>query len=392
MLEDPRIERINAALKPDVTRGYSLLDVRVEERFPISVWLDFNNYQSPSVGAERGIVTIEHQSLTGNGDILTLRYGKSEGLEPLLDFRYAFPITALDTIAAFQYRRNDVGVIEEPFDALRIRSESEIFTLTLRHPVYRRPGTVVAVELIGERLSNDTALLGQPFSLEPAARHGRTAVTALRTAQELVHRTANQVVAVRARTSVGIDALGATIHDLSDAPVERVDGRFLTWLGQFQWVRRLDFLDRVVPDVYVLFRSDLQLSDDALPTLEQIAIGGRYSVRGYRENTFVRDNAFITSVEARVPLVRNRGWADYLQLAPFFDYGRGWNHRPLPESAQLDISSIGIGLRWGLTVRSPVIVRPQFEIYWGHPLRNVETSGGDIQDDGIHFQFLVGFF
>jgi hypothetical protein len=39
-----------------------------------------------------------------------------------------------------------------------------------------------------------------------------------------------------------------------------------------------------------------------------------------------------------------------------------------------------------------VPVRPQFEIYWGHPLRKVKTAGGDPQDDGIHFQFLLGFF
>ena len=394
MLEDPRIERMNAALKPGISPGYSLLDVRVEERFPISVWLDVNNYQSPSVGAERGIVTIEHLSLTGNADVLTLRYGRSEGLDPLLDFRYAFPVTPLDTVLAFQYRRNDVAVIEEQFRELSIESESEIFSVSLRQPVYRRPGTVFALELIGERLSNETTLLGEPFSLEPGAEDGRMVVTALRTAQELVHRTSNQVVAARSRFSVGIDALGSVVHDF-DNRAERglPDSRFFTWLGQFQWVRRLDVFDAVgVPGVQLLFRADLQLTDDSLPTLEQIAIGGRYSVRGYRENTFVRDNAFLASLEARIPLVTNRRWADYLQLAPFYDYGRGWNHRPLPDRAQLDISSIGIGLRWGLNVRSPVIVRPQLEIYWGHPLRKVGTAGGDIQDEGLHFQLLMGFF
>jgi hemolysin activation/secretion protein len=395
MLEDPRIERLNAALKPGISPGYALLDVHVEERFPISVWIDFNNYQSPSVGAERGIVTIENLSLTGNADHLTLRYGRSEGLDPLLDFRYAVPVTPLDTIAAFQYRRNDVSVIDEQFKVLRIESASEVFTLSVRHPVYRKPGMVLALELIGERLSNETTLLGRPFSLEPAAENGRTVVTALRTAQEFVYRDPNQVIAVRSRLSVGLDALGSTIHDLHENPENQgiPDSRFLTWLGQFQWVRRLDFFERIgVPDVQILFRSDLQLSDDALPTLEQIAIGGRYSVRGYRENTFVRDNAFLASLEARIPLARNRPWADYLHLAPFVDYGRGWNHQPLPQSAQLDISSVGIGLRWGLNVRSPVIVRPQFEIYWGYPFRKVETIGGNIQDDGIHFQFLMGFF
>ena len=42
----------------------------------------------------------------------------------------------------------------------------------------------------------------------------------------------------------------------------------------------------------------------------------------------------------------------------------------------------------------PFSVRPQLEVYWGHPLRNVTipgsgTAGGTIQDAGVHFQFLV---
>jgi len=41
------------------------------QRTPYKLWLDFNNYQSPSVGEARGIVTMEHQNLTGNGDVAT---------------------------------------------------------------------------------------------------------------------------------------------------------------------------------------------------------------------------------------------------------------------------------------------------------------------------------
>jgi hemolysin activation/secretion protein len=394
MLEDQRIERLNAALKPGISPGYALLDVRVQERFPIGIWLDVNNYQSPSVGAERGIVTLEDLSLTGNGDTLTLQYGRSDGLDPLLDFRYALPFTAYDTTAAFEYRRNDLTVIEEQFRDLDIESKSEIYTLSLRQPIYRTPGTLVAVELIGERLWSRTSLLGRPFSLEPGAVKGEAVSMAIRTAQEIVHRTQNQVIAARSRLSVGIDALGSTIHHGGEPGGGLPDSRFFAWLGQFQWVRRFDLPRQVrIPELQLLFRSDLQLADDSLLTLEQVAIGGRYSVRGYRENTFVRDNAFLASLEPRISLVRNVAWADYLQVAPFADYGRGWNHRPLPPHTPADISSVGVGLRWGLTVRTPIVVmQPQFEIYWGHALRNIKTSGGDIQDDGIHFQFLVGMY
>jgi hemolysin activation/secretion protein len=90
-------------------------------------------------------------------------------------------------------------------------------------------------------------------------------------------------------------------------------------------------------------------------------------------------------------VVRNARWADYLQLAPLFDYGRAWNTRQAPKEP-LSISSVGIGIRWALTIPSRVELRPQVEIYWGHPLREIKTSGGDPQDDGIHFQFVLGLF
>jgi len=93
LLEDPRIRRLNAELKPELRPGEATLTATVEERLPYKVWFTIDNYQSPSVGAERGVVTLEHQNLTGWGDVLTFRLGRSEGLDPLYDIRYAVPVT-----------------------------------------------------------------------------------------------------------------------------------------------------------------------------------------------------------------------------------------------------------------------------------------------------------
>ena len=273
-------------------------------------------------------------------------------------------------------------MIAEEFRVLEITSDSEIFTLGVRQPVYRTPTTEVATEVIGERLSHNTTLLGEPFDLTPGARNGETVVTAIRWVQEVVHRSQNQVIAVRSRMSFGTDWLGATVRN-GDAP----DSHFFAWLGQFQAVRQFESL----LGTQAIFRADLQFAHERLLILEQMAVGGRYSVRGYRENTFVRDNAFVTSLEVRVPLVRNRSWADYLQLAPFVDYGRAWATLP-PVDKPLDIASVGIGLRWGVTIPAPVEIRPSLEVYWGYPLRDIKTTGGDIQDKGVHFQFVLGFF
>lgn len=398
LLEDPRIRRLAADLKPGLGPGESVLELRVEDHQPFRLQFEINNYLPPAVGAEQGIVTVEDVNLLGWGDVLTLRYGRSDGLDPLLDFRYAVPVTAHDTTVSFQYRRNTLAVVEQPFSDLDIESKSEIFTLGLRQPVYRSPRALATLDLVGERLELKTTLLGIPFDLLPGSQDGKSVIAALRTAQEFIYRTQTQAIALRSRFSVGIDALGATVNSNPDVP----DGRFFAWLGQAQWASRLPILDS-----QVIVRTDVQLTPEPLLLQEQVGIGGRYTVRGYRELTIVRDNAFLWSVEARVPLVRNVLLADYLELAPFYDYGRGWNSRT-KTPGPLDISSVGMGLRWAMTIPAgPISLKPQFEVYFGWRLNEIRILGqaDPLQDviterdrqglkgkAGIHFQFLLSVF
>jgi hemolysin activation/secretion protein len=206
-----------------------------------------------------------------------------------------------------------------------------------------------------------------------------------------VYKSPSQVIAARSRFSFGIDALDATVND-NGLP----DGKFFAWLGQFQWVRRLGVLDS-----YFIFRTDVQLANDPLLSLEQISVGGRYSVRGYRENTLLRDRALITSFETRLPLMPlmrgflgvdlSRYGFQYLELAPFYDFGRGWN-KELKTPQPQDISSVGVGLRWAVAYPWLVTIRPQFEVYWGHRLRKVFNPRDSLQDNGVHLQFILGFF
>ena len=382
LLEDPRIQRLNAELKPGLKRGEGILDVRVEERTPYRLLSEYNNYQSPSVGENRGLVTLWHENLTGNGDVLMGQYGRSKGLDPLLDFKYSSPINAYDTTVQLRVSRETRWPwSKQPFQEIDVNSKSDIYTLRLRQPVYRTLNSDFSLELIGERLWLQTSVLGEPFSLEPGAQHGRSVVAALRTVQEFVYRTQYQVIAARSRFSLGLNALGATINK-NGLP----DGIFFAWLGQFQWVQRLGFLD-----TYLIFRSSFQVSDNPLLSLEQISVGGRYSVRGYRENTLLTDQAVLSSLEMRVPVFRNTRWADYLEFAPFVDFGRGWNKgRPTPQPQY--IYSVGTGLRWALTFLRPVPIRPQFEVYWGYRLKKVFNPHDSLQDHGIQLQFGIGIF
>jgi hemolysin activation/secretion protein len=306
----------------------------------------------------------------------------SEENNTQIDVWYLIPITAHDTTLTMRYRKSDFDVTEGIFEDLDITGDSEEYQITLRHPFYRSLTQEFAMALSGDNNRSRTYLMGEPFSFTEGAVDGKSVNTVLRFSQEWIYRTQTQVAALRSQFSLGINELDATIHE-NDRP----DGEFFSWLGQFQWARKLNTLN-----MQLIFRTDLQLSNDSLLGLEQIDIGGRYTVRGYRENQMVRDQALITSLEARVPLILDKGWTEYLQLAAFFDFGEGWNksrHTPSPDN----ISSIGLGLRWsGYLMKKPFEIRPKIEVYWGYPLRDVETLGGNLQDDGIHFQILVQNF
>src|SRR5207244_2732515 len=116
-------------------------------------------------------------------------------------------------------------------------------------------------------------------------------------------------------------------------------GRFFSWLGQAQAVKRFDELG----GMQLLGQMTLQVANNRLFPLEQIPVGGRYSVRGYRENTLIRDNAFLASIETRFPLMRYATGEPLLQFAQFVDFGRAWNTRvPTPDPDTL--ASVGLGL------------------------------------------------
>ncbi|MGA2315611.1 MAG: ShlB/FhaC/HecB family hemolysin secretion/activation protein [Thermodesulfobacteriota bacterium] len=381
--QDERIQKLNAELRPDVRRGDSVLKVHVQDEFPIKILLESDNYQSPSVGAERGRITLTDLNLTGFGDVLSFTYGQSSGIFPEIDTSYTLPFTAYDTTLILRYRKNDFNVIEQSFKDLNIKSKSDIASITLRQPFFRTLNREFALALMGEYLRNKTYLDEEPFSFSPGVKDGKSVVSAIRFIQEYLYRDLIQVIAIRSRLSLGINALGATLNSGEDVP----DGRFFTWLLQCQWARRFKLLD-----IQTIARMDLQLANHSLLPLEQISVGGRYSVRGYRENTLVRDNGFIASLESRIPVIRNYFLADFLEFCQFVDFGSAWN-KDLPTPKPRSIGSVGLGLRWGVTFKYPVLLRPQFEIYWGVPLKHVDTPGNwNLQDSGIHFRFLISAF
>jgi hemolysin activation/secretion protein len=375
--QDRLIKRINTELRPGLGLGEGTLRVQVEESWPYELGFSFSNSRSASVGELYGQVYAAAWNLTGFGDSLSVQYGITEGLDDAA-FAYAFPLNASDTRLELYYDRSSSSVVEQPFDSLNITSDTETYGARLSHPLYRTPERQMLGSVVLEKRRSETFWLdGGPFS--PGPNNGRSDVAALRLVQDWMDRDAGQVIALRSTFSIGLDAFGATIN-----PGDDPDGRFFAWLGQAQWARLLW-------GGQILVRTNLQWSADPLLPLEKSGVGGATSVRGYRENALVRDNAWVSSIEFRYPIGRlpipklSQGPDDgIVQLAPFFDYG--WTDNiddatPRPRT----LSSIGMGLRWD--------PHPKLhgEFYWGYGFQDTGDQGS-LQDAGIHFLLNAQIF
>ena len=378
--QNPLIKQLQVEIAPAPRPGQAILRVVVREETPYQVVLNLDNDSPPSVGGEQAQLYLAHLNVSGWGDSLGIRTALTEASDEYV-LVYQRPLNAAGTtLLSLTADVSDSEVIEAPFDALDIESEQVSYALGLTHILHQTSRRTVSTGLSLERRHNETTLLGEPFSFSPGAEDGKSTVAVARFFQQWIERDVNEVMAARSTFSFGFDGWGSTVHH--DAP----DSQFMAWLGQFQWARR--FGER---GNQLLFRTDMQFSDSALLPMEKFAVGGADTVRGYRKNALVRDNAIVASLESRFPLFRlslpGVSKADdegIVQLALFGDYGRSWNKSEIDVGPK-DIYSVGLGLRWD---PSPAI---HAQVYYGKALRELEQREDDLQDRGITFQVQVAY-
>jgi hemolysin activation/secretion protein len=375
--QNPNVKQVNAELRPGSSLGESILDMAVRDCPPFRLGLQIDNQRPPSVGAEEFTLLAGDRNLTGHNDELGISYVIAHATQNDLEFSgidnvstfYRIPVTPYDTTLEVHADRSDFAIIEEPFTSLDISSESYSFGGALRQPLYQSANREFALSFGFDRRFSQTFQNNKPFFISPGAdAKGVSCVSVIRFAQEWVDRSEDHVLALRSTVNWGINALDATDNGTSR------DATFVSWQGQAQYVQRLFHTAN-----QIILRANGQWTDDGLLSLEQFSVGGFNSVRGYRENQLVRDRGVFTSAEFRVPVLYDRKGAAVLQLAPFVDFGGGWNvGEKTPDPATL--ASSGLGLLLNVTQRFSA------QLYWGYAFNDVHGTKGDSQDLGLHFR------
>jgi hemolysin activation/secretion protein len=380
LLLDPLIDRMNGSLIPSSKRGASILEVDVIRARPYQLSLTADNYNPPSIGSNVGHLSGWVRNLTGFGDFVSGSVAYSEGLIGGSG-SFSIPLNAYNTRFNFHVDRNDAAIVQPSLKALDIKSRYVNYEFGLSQPLIQTLNRNFNIGVMFNYKKNKTSLLGEPFPFsEGASPDGVSKDSVLRFSLDFTERLERQVFSVRSTTSVGINAFAATWHQDSSLP----DGNFVSWLGQVQYAGQM-----FDTDATVILRGDVQYSDNKLLTLERFVLGGRYSVRGYRENELVLDKGYDLSAELRYPLLKNEGERSFpgqLTIFPFMDYGAGQNRGDHAHVSTL--YSVGIGLAW------QPFKQVDTEIIYAHALKAppVPRTDYNLQDSGIEWRVNISAF
>lgn len=375
---NPLIKNISAELAPSVNPAESILIVTANEAKSFYLTPIFNNGRNPGVGSVRRGVRIKENNLFGWGDGIDISYANTDGSDAV-NGSYTIPVNAYNGKVRIAGGFSNTKIIQPPFDVLNITGNSEYYEIGYSQPIIEHPEQELTLGLTLSLQKSESFLDGEPFPLSLGADvNGNTDVTALRFYQDWIIRSPDEFFALRSQFSFGIEAFGATINE------KLPDSRFFVWRNQAQYVRQL------APNTLFITRTDLQLSDNNLVSLEQFYLGGLNSVRGYPQDFRLTDNGFLLSTEVWLPI-----WEEapnifddtdgVVQIIPFLDFGVGWNAGEFPNPNPNTLVGTGLGLQWQMGSNFSA------RIDWGIPLVNIDVEKRDLNSNGIYFNVNASF-
>ncbi|MGK7957061.1 MAG: ShlB/FhaC/HecB family hemolysin secretion/activation protein [Crocosphaera sp.] len=375
---NPIIDSISAELTPSPRPGNNILVVNVVSARSFYPSAIFDNGRNPQVGEIRRGFNIAEKNLLGIGDKAEFSYLNTDASDDV-EVTYQVPVNVYNGTIEVGYRSLTGEIIEEPLEILEINSDYQKYSFRFRQPIIQTPFQEFTLGLDLDHQKSKTVYLdGLAFPSRGSDTNGRTDISTIRFSQEWVGRTATQVLSARSQFDWGIEALGTTVPFDFDVNPDAPYSNYFLWRGQTQWVKLL------APDTLFVFRSDLQLADRPIVSLEQFSLGGLGNVKGYRQNSLLTDNGIFAGMELRFPVYRLPQDRFVVQLVPFLNYGQGWNSGDTPDPPINELASVGIGLQ----VQYGDFFNARLD--WANPLgKELFQGGNSLQDDGIFFTITI---
>jgi hemolysin activation/secretion protein len=373
LLADPLFERVQSSVVPGDRLGSAYLDLDVTRASPYEATLFANNYRPPSIGEYAVGVSGRIRNLTGWGDALDLSAQVPVGSvphDPSGDIAWRVQ-SARGTEAFVRWSQGPSSVVEEPGRILDIRSLVTTAEVGVSQRIYENARHRATLGITAAWRENVTTLGDDRFSFILGEPDGVTRVRSGRAWVEYANRRERGALVARATFTRNRNNL----VDVTDLPagVVQLDKENRTIVGQIYASER--FTDAGLQGS---FRATMQHTNDRLVPLDALAVGGVNSVRGFRENTLLRDEGGFLGLELESPFFVREDAGFAASAGAFADHGSARDQG----GPRLRLSSIGLllkarwqGVRAGLAVALHRWKSSQ-----------VPDTHGAWQDHGVHLQ------
>lgn len=358
-----------AVLLPGEEPGQTDVVLKVQDRQPFHVGFEYDNYASRYLEEKRYAVKLINNNLTGNDDLLTLKFLKYHSADLYMEsLRYILPF--YQTWELGLYAMHNETKLAEELEDLDVEGKSTLFSLFLNKYLMDNENFDLRLTLgfdykntrnyqLGAESSRDDMRIAKAgIDIDESDKHGRTiAVTEF---------------------SYGMGGFWDGLDDVDSRASRSGSGgkftKFNVWLLRLQ---RLPFHSSV------LLKNQIQVSPYILTSSEQFQSGGITNNRGYPPAEKVGDEGVSSVVEFSTPLYivpkhflipfSTESVYEALTMVAFYDFARTKLKRPQSGEENTDtLKSVGCGLRLNIPNRD---FSARLEFGW--PLGNETPSDGD---------------
>ena len=288
------------------------LSIDISDRFPITLRMSLDDYGRDNTGREQFTAIAGLQNVTGFGDKIYVGGLVSDRSWGALA-GYSLPVSRLGTRLTYDFSYTEAS-IGGSAAILGIEGRSTIHSAGISQPLLRSANTDIiakaGLDFIG---TNSQSQLFSITLSDYDLRVARVNISALNDGQ-------SGRWIFNGGIGAGLDAFGASKHITGG-----YDEEFIKLNIFAARVQRFPVLEAIG-----VFRLSAQYSPDKLYPIEQMQLGGPYSLRGYQPGEIIGDNGVSGTIEFRFPvpglkLLSQRklfsNLHELIKIAPFYDFG-----------------------------------------------------------------------
>lgn len=354
--------RAQAVLRPGADPGVADVTVKVTDKNPIHFGLDYNNFGIPETGEHRFGFTFDAGNLFTQGSDFRFRgvlQTPTDHGATFFQLRYQAPVSVNGTRVGVEYQRGAFSSGSGIAQVLDVRGDADIVSAFASYPLVRvlNHSSDIAGTLSHKSVRNDI------FGNQPFAREDYWTA-------KLDYRGDWRGIGGRSLLNASLTQ-GFGGGGSGWTTNLRADGSFTKLNLEALRIQQLGH------SFYGVLRGGGQLSFNPLYSLEQYAIGGISTVRGFTQAELLGDSGYSVSAELRwSPISSN---PESFQVVTFIDHGGVSIKDKYPGELPVDnLTGAGFGFRSTVGENTHLTLDIGFPISPGRTRRgdNVAVYGG----------------